>query len=222
MELGGTGEKPRDWIEVRAAVRGLDCVSQNCNYGSAKKFGQFATVNCRDSYGLFACGGIPLNLESPRRGETFATRKISRAGAAIKLGLRNNLYLGNMDAKRNWGYAPEYMEEMWRMLQADQPDDYMLATNETHTVQDFVEEASGHVRLDSEKYVKCAARYKRSAEVDLLIDDPAKAKKQLGWESKIRFKELVQIMVDADVASLQGLPVPEPLAPEYHLGKKQA
>jgi GDPmannose 4,6-dehydratase len=173
-------------------------------YGCAKMFGHWATVNYRESYDLFACSGILFNHESPRRGETFVTRKISRAVAAIKLGLQKDLYLGNMDAKRDWGYAPEYVEGMWRMLQADQPDDYILATNETHTVKEFVEEAFGHVGLEWEKFVKYDARYERPAEVDLLIGDPAKAKRELGWEPKVRFKELVQIMVDADVEMLEG------------------
>ena len=173
-------------------------------YGCAKMFGHWATVNYRESYDLFACSGILFNHESPRRGETFVTRKISRAVAAIKLGLQKDLYLGNMDAKRDWGYAPEYVEGMWRMLQADQPDDYILATNETHTVKEFVEEAFGHVGLEWDKYVKYDARYERPAEVDLLIGDPAKAKRDLGWEPKVRFKELVQIMVDADVEMLEG------------------
>jgi GDPmannose 4,6-dehydratase len=173
-------------------------------YGCAKVFGYWATVNYRESYGLFASNGILFNHESPRRGETFVTRKISRAVAAIKLGLQKELYLGNMDAKRDWGYAPEYVEGMWRMLQADQPDDYILATNETHTVKEFVEEAFGHAGLDWEKYVKYDARYERPAEVDLLIGDPAKAKRQLGWEPKVRFKELVHIMVDADLEMLEG------------------
>jgi len=173
-------------------------------YGCAKVFGYWATVNYRESYGLFASNGILFNHESPRRGETFVTRKISRAVAAIKLGLQKELYLGNMDAKRDWGYAPEYVEGMWRMLQADQPDDFVLATNETHTVKEFVEVAFGHVGLDWEKHIKYDARYERPAEVDLLIGDPAKAKKQLGWEPKVRFKELVQIMVDADVEMLEG------------------
>jgi GDPmannose 4,6-dehydratase len=173
-------------------------------YGCAKMFGHWATVNYRESYDLFACSGILFNHESPRRGETFVTRKISRAVAAIKLGLQKDLYLGNMDAKRDWGYAPEYVEGMWRMLQADQPDDYILATNETHTVKEFVEEAFGHVGLEWEKFVKYDARYERPAEVDLLIGDPAKAKRDLGWEPKVRFKELVQIMVDADVEMLEG------------------
>ena len=173
-------------------------------YGCAKVFGYWATVNYRESYGLFASNGILFNHESPRRGETFVTRKISRAVAAIKLGLQKELYLGNMDAKRDWGYAPEYVEGMWRMLQADQPDDYILATNETHTVKEFVEEAFAHAGLDWEKYVKYDARYERPAEVDLLIGDPAKAKRQLGWEPKVRFKELVHIMVDADLEMLEG------------------
>ena len=173
-------------------------------YGCAKVFGYWATVNYRESYGLFASNGILFNHESPRRGETFVTRKISRAVAAIKLGLQNELYLGNMEAKRDWGYAPEYVEGMWRMLQADQPDDYVLATNETHTVKEFVQEAFGHVGLEWEKYIKYDARYERPAEVELLIGDPAKAKRQLGWEPKVRFKELVQIMVDADLEMLEG------------------
>ena len=173
-------------------------------YGCAKVFGYWATVNYRESYGLFASNGILFNHESPRRGETFVTRKISRAVAAIKLGLQKDLYLGNMDAKRDWGYAPEYVEGMWRMLQADQPGDYVLATNETHTVKEFVQEAFGHVGLEWEKYVKYDARYERPAEVDLLIGDPAKAKRELGWEPKVRFKELVQIMVDADLEMLEG------------------
>ena len=173
-------------------------------YGCAKMFGHWATVNYRESYNLFACSGILFNHESPRRGETFVTRKISRAVAAIKLGLQKDIYLGNMDAKRDWGYAPEYVEGMWRMLQADQPDDFVLATNETHTVKEFVEVAFGHVGLDWKEFVKYDARYERPAEVDLLIGDPAKAKKQLGWEPKVRFKELVQIMVDADVEMLEG------------------
>lgn len=173
-------------------------------YGCAKVFSYWATVNYRESYGLFACNGILFNHESPRRGETFVTRKISRAVAAIKLGLQQDLYLGNLDAKRDWGYAPEFVEGMWRMLQADQPDDYVLATNETHTVQEFAEVAFAHVGLDWKKHVKYDKRYERPAEVDLLIGDPAKAKRQLGWEPKVRFPELVQIMVDADLEMLEG------------------
>ncbi len=174
-------------------------------YGCAKMFGYWATINYRESYDLFACNGILFNHESPRRGETFVTRKISRAVAMIKLGKQKDLYLGNREAKRDWGYAPEYVEGMWRMLQADQPDDYVLATNETYSVQQYVEEAFNCVGLDWAKYVKYDARYERPAEVELLIGDPAKAKEKLGWEPKVKFKELVKIMVDADMDKAQGI-----------------
>lgn len=172
-------------------------------YGVAKVFSYWATVNYRESYGLHASNGILFNHESPRRGETFVTRKITRAAAAIKLGLQEKLYLGNLDARRDWGYAPEYVEAQWMMLQQDQPDDYVIATNETHTVREFVETAFGHLGLEWQKYVEHDERYERPAEVELLIGDPAKAKRQLGWEPKVKFAELVQIMVDADLAALQ-------------------
>jgi GDPmannose 4,6-dehydratase len=172
-------------------------------YGCAKVFAYWATVNYRESYGMHASNGILFNHESPRRGETFVTRKITRAVAAIKVGKQKELYLGNMDAKRDWGYAPEYVEGMWRMVQEDASDDYVLATNETHTVREFVQEAFGHVGLDWEEFVKYDARYERPAEVDLLVGDPAKAKKQLGWEPKTKFRDLVRIMVDADLAELK-------------------
>jgi GDPmannose 4,6-dehydratase len=184
-------------------------------YGCAKVYSYWITVNYRESYGMHASNGILFNHESPRRGETFVTRKITRAAAHIKLGLQDKLFMGNLDAKRDWGYAPEYVEAMWLMLQQDNPDDYVCATNETHTVKEFVEHAFAHVGLDWEKHIKYDARYERPAEVDLLIGDPAKAKKQLGWEPKVRFPELVKIMVDADLASLQGLPVPDPMTPAY-------
>ena len=184
-------------------------------YGVAKVFGYWATVNFRESYGMHATNGILFNHESPRRGGTFVTRKITRAVAAIKLGKQKELILGNLDAKRDWGYAAEYVEAMWLMLQQDQGDDYVMATNEMHTVKEFLEEAFSHVDLDWKEFVKYDARYDRPAEVDLLIGDPAKAKKQLGWEPKVRFKELVKIMVNADVAEAQGLPVPDPLTPAY-------
>jgi GDPmannose 4,6-dehydratase len=171
-------------------------------YGVAKVFAYWATVNYRESYGIHASNGILFNHESPRRGETFVTRKITRAVAHIKRGLQQDLYLGNLDAKRDWGYAPEYVEGMWRMLQQDAGDDYVLATNETHTVQEFVEAAFSHAGLEWRKFVKHDPRYERPAEVDLLIGDPAKAKKQLGWEPKVRFNELVKIMVDADLKAL--------------------
>jgi GDPmannose 4,6-dehydratase len=169
-------------------------------YGTAKVFAYWATVNYRESYRLHASNGILFNHESPRRGETFVTRKITRAVARIKAGLDDHLYLGNLDARRDWGYAPEYVEGMWRILQTDQPDDYILATNETHSVKEFVEKAFAHLDLDWREYVRHDKRYERPAEVDLLIGNPAKAKKKLGWEAKVRFDELVRIMVDADMA----------------------
>jgi GDPmannose 4,6-dehydratase len=172
-------------------------------YGVSKVFAYWATVNYRESYDLFAANGILFNHESPRRGETFVTRKISRAVAYIKAGLQKKLYLGNLDAKRDWGYAPEYVEAMWMMLQQDKPDDYVIATGETHSVQEFCEEAFGHVDLDWKDYIELDKRYLRPAEVDILIGDPSKAKKQLGWQPKVKFKELVTIMVEADVKELQ-------------------
>jgi len=168
-------------------------------YGCAKMYAHWLTVNYRESYNLFACSGILFNHESPRRGETFVTRKITRAATRIKLGLQDKLYLGNLDAQRDWGYAKEYVEMMWLMLQQDRPDDYVIATNETHSVKEFVEEAFGCLDLDWRKYVEYDDRYERPAEVDLLIGNPDKAKKQLGWEPKVKFKELVKIMVDADL-----------------------
>jgi GDPmannose 4,6-dehydratase len=168
-------------------------------YGVAKVFSYWATVNYRESYRLHASNGILFNHESPRRGETFVTRKISRAVARIKLGAKEFLYLGNLEAKRDWGYAPEYVEGMWLMLQQDEPDDYVLATNETHSVQEFVEHAFAHVDLDWKEHVRYDNRYERPAEVDLLIGNPAKAKKQLSWEPKVYFPELVRILVEADL-----------------------
>jgi GDPmannose 4,6-dehydratase len=168
-------------------------------YGCAKMYAYWLTVNYRESYNLHASNGILFNHESPRRGETFVTRKITRAATRIKMGLQDELVMGNLDAKRDWGYAKEYVEMMWIMLQQDQSDDYVVATNETHTVKEFIEECFGLLGLDWQKHVKYDARYERPAEVDLLIGDPAKAKKQLGWEPKVRFKELVKIMTEADL-----------------------
>ncbi len=182
-------------------------------YGVAKVFSYFATVNYRESYGLQASNGILFNHESPRRGETFVTRKITRAVAAIKHGLQNELFLGNLEAKRDWGYAPEYVEGMWRILQQDEGNDFVLATGETHTVREFAETAFAHVDLDWKKYVKHDPRYERPAEVDLLIGDPSKAKKILGWEPKVRFHDLVRIMVDADIEILSRK------TPRAHLGQ---
>lgn len=171
-------------------------------YAVAKLYAHWITTNYRESYGMYACSGILFNHESPRRGETFVTRKITRAVARIKAGVQDKLYLGNIDSKRDWGYAKEYVEAMWLMLQQDEPDDYVIATNETHTIREFLEAAFSHVGLKWEDYVEIDQRYFRPAEVDLLIGDPAKAKKKLGWEPKTTFKELAELMVDADIAEL--------------------
>lgn len=172
-------------------------------YGCAKVFSYWITVNYRESYGLHISNGILFNHESPRRGETFVTRKITRAVAQIKAGLQEKLYLGNLEAKRDWGYAKEYVEAMWLMLQQDKGDDYVIATNETHSVREFLEAAFGHVGLDWEKYVAIDPRYHRPAEVDLLIGDYTKARHQLKWEPKTKFVDLVKLMVDADVELLR-------------------
>ncbi|HAF15873.1 MAG TPA: GDP-mannose 4,6-dehydratase [Blastocatellia bacterium] len=169
-------------------------------YGVAKVYAHWATVNYRESYDLFACCGILFNHESPRRGETFVTRKITRAVARIKAGLQENLYLGNLDAKRDWGYAREYVEAMWMMLQQDKAEDYVIATGETHSVEDFLTEAFSHVDLDWRDYVELDPKYLRPAEVDLLIGDASKASRELGWNAKVTFRELVRLMVDADVS----------------------
>ena len=170
----------------------------------AKLYGYWITVNYREAYGFHASNGILFNHEGPTRGETFVTRKITRAVAAIKQGLQKELFLGNLDAKRDWGYAPEYVEAMWQMLQRDSGDDFVIATGETHTVREFAETAFAHVDLDWKKFVKHDPRYERPAEVDLLIGNPAKAKKILGWEPKVRFRELAELMVDADMELLSG------------------
>ncbi len=172
-------------------------------YACAKVYAHWLTVNYRESYNLHASSGILFNHESPRRGETFVTRKITRAATRIKMGLQEKLYLGNLDAKRDWGYAKDYVDMMWLMLQQDKPDDYVVATNETHSVREFVEETFGLLGLDWEKHVQHDQRYERPAEVELLIGNPAKAHKILGWEPKVRFKELVKIMVDADLKLAQ-------------------
>ena len=168
-------------------------------YGCAKVYAYWITVNYRESYGLFACNGILFNHESPRRGETFVTRKITRAIAHIVTGLQDKLYLGNLDAKRDWGYAQEYVEAMWLMLQQAKPDDYVVATGETHSVREFLEAAFAHAGLDWRKYVEIDPNYYRPTEVDLLVGDASKAKKQLGWEPKTKFNDLVKLMVDADL-----------------------
>lgn len=171
-------------------------------YACAKVYSHWITKNYRESYGMFACSGILFNHESERRGPTFVTRKITRAVARIKAGLQEKVYLGNLDAKRDWGYAPDYVEAMWMMLQGKEPDDYVIATGETHSVREFLEEAFTIVGLDPWKYVEIDPKYFRPAEVDLLIGDASKAKEKLGWEPKVKFKELVKIMVEADIADL--------------------
>ena len=184
-------------------------------YAYAKAMAHYATINAREAYGLFACNGILFNHEEPgRRGEAFVTRKISRAVARIKLGLQEKLTLGNLEAKRDWGFAGDYVQAMWLMLQQDQPDDYVVATGETHSVREFCEEAFSLLGLDWQQYLKHDARYERPSEVDLLVGDPAKARRQFGWEPKVRFKELVKIMVEADLdlakreAQIANLPKP--------------
>jgi GDPmannose 4,6-dehydratase len=172
-------------------------------YGAAKVYSYWLTVNYRESYGMFACNGILFNHESPRRGETFVTRKITRAASRIKTDLERKLYLGNLDAKRDWGYAKEYAEAMWLMLQQEEADDYVVSTGETHSVLELLEEAFSYVGLDWNKYVEIDPRYYRPAEVDLLIGDPSKAKRKLGWEAKTKFKDLVRIMVDADMETAE-------------------
>jgi GDPmannose 4,6-dehydratase len=172
-------------------------------YAVAKVASYWATVNYREAYDLFAVNGILFNHESPRRGETFVTRKITRAVARISARLQDKLYLGNLEAKRDWGYAPDYVEAMWMMLQAEEPDDFVIATGETHSVRDAVEVAFARQGLDPDEHVEIDPQYYRPSEVDHLLGDASKAKDRLGWEPKVRFKELVELMVDADVAALE-------------------
>ena len=168
-------------------------------YGCAKLFSHWLTVNYRESYGIFACSGILFNHESPRRGQTFVTRKITCGIAEILAKKIEKIHLGNLDAKRDWGFAGDYVEAMWLMLQQPTPDDYVIATGETHSVREFLEEAFGIVGLDWQKYVEIDPKYFRPAEVDLLIGDSSKAKQKLGWEPKVKFKDLVKMMVEADI-----------------------
>lgn len=172
-------------------------------YGVAKVYGHYITVNYRESYDLFACSGILFNHESPRRGMEFVTRKVTDGAARIKLGLDKELRLGNLDAKRDWGFAADYVEAMWLMLQQDKPDDFVISTGQTHTVQRLVEVAFEHVGLDWKEFVQIDKKFKRPAEVDLLIGDSSKAKKMMGWEPKVSFEELIQMMVDADLKRYQ-------------------
>jgi GDPmannose 4,6-dehydratase len=172
-------------------------------YGAAKLYSYWVTRNYREGYGMFAVNGILFNHESPRRGETFVTRKITRAVARIKAGVQDSLFMGNLDAVRDWGYAPEYVEAMWRMLQADEPDDFVVATNTAYTVKDFLEFSFGHAGLDWQKFVKFDERYLRPTEVDALVGDFSKAQLKLGWTPRILTPRLAEIMVDADMAALE-------------------
>jgi GDP-mannose 4,6-dehydratase len=172
-------------------------------YACAKVYGHWQTVNYRESYGLFASNGILFNHESPRRGPTFVTRKITRAVARIVKGKQKEIYLGNLDSKRDWGYAKDYVRAMWLMLQHSEADDYVVATNETHSIREFLDIAFNHVNLDWQNYVKFDQRYLRPAEVDILIGDADKAKEKLGWEPSITFEELVKLMVDSDLKALE-------------------
>lgn len=172
-------------------------------YACAKAYAYHITVNYRESYGLFACNGILFNHESERRGETFVSRKITRAATRIKLGLQEKLYLGNLDARRDWGYARDYVEAMWMIMNAPEPDDFVVATGETHSVREFLEKTFSYLDLDWEKYVQIDPRYFRPAEVDMLLGDATKARRQLGWEPKVSFDQLVKLMTDYDLELAQ-------------------
>jgi len=168
-------------------------------YGCAKVYSFWQTVNYREAYGMYACNGILFNHESPRRGETFVTRKITRAATKIKLGLQDKLYLGNLDAKRDWGFAGDYVKAMWLMLQQDEPEDFVIATGKTYSVREFLDEVFGYLDLDWQKYVEIDPRYFRPSEVELLLGDPTKAKEKLGWEPEVDLKDLARMMVDSDM-----------------------
>jgi GDPmannose 4,6-dehydratase len=176
-------------------------------YACAKVYAHWQTVNYRESYDLFACNGILFNHESPRRGETFVTRKITRAIAQIVAGKQKKLFMGNLESKRDWGYAKDYVRAMWLMLQQEAPDDYVVATGETHAISEFLDLAFGYVNLDWHEYVEFDSRYLRPAEVDLLIGDPAKVKQKLGWEPSVTFEQLVYLMVEADLKALGLVPL---------------
>jgi GDPmannose 4,6-dehydratase len=173
-------------------------------YGCAKAYGFWQTVNYREAYELFACNGILFNHESPRRGETFVTRKITRAATRIKLGLQAKVYLGNLEARRDWGFAGDYVEAMYVMLQQDEADDYVISTGQNHSVKEFVEEVFSYLELDWQEYVEIDPRYYRPTEVDTLLGDASKAKRELGWEPKVSFKELARMMTDADMKLAEG------------------
>jgi GDPmannose 4,6-dehydratase len=205
------GVKPRFYQASSSEMYGSTPPPQNeespfhprSPYAVAKVMAYWMTVNYRESYGMFAVNGILFNHEAGRRGETFVTRKITRALARIQAGLQEKLYLGNLDAQRDWGYAPDYTDAMWRMLQADEPEDYVIATGEMHSVRDFLDEAAEHLGVDWQQHVETDPRYFRPAEVDALCGDATKAREKLGWEPTVTFKDLVRIMVDADVKQLE-------------------
>jgi GDPmannose 4,6-dehydratase len=209
--LRASGSQARFYQASSSEMFGASPPPQNENtpfhprspYGVAKMFAFWTTVNYREAYGIFASNGILNNHESPRRGETFVTRKISRAVARIKAGIQDKLYLGNLDARRDWGYAPEYVEAMWLMLQQDEPDDFVIATGKSHTIREFAQLAFAHVDLDWEEHVRVDPRYFRPAEVNYLCGDASKAKRMLGWEPRTSLPELVRIMVEADVQLLE-------------------
>jgi GDPmannose 4,6-dehydratase len=171
-------------------------------YAAAKVYAHWVAANYREAYGMFVCNGILFNHESPRRGGTFVTRKITKAAAAIKAGVQEKLYLGNLEARRDWGFAGDYVEAMWMMMQHERPDDYVIATGETHSVKEFLAETFGYLGMDWQKHVEIDPRYFRPTEVDLLLGDPSKARRTLGWAPKVTFKQLVRMMTDADVAHL--------------------
>jgi GDPmannose 4,6-dehydratase len=220
-----TGLKTRFYQASSSEVFGASPPPQNettpfhprSPYGCAKAYAHWITVNYRESYGLFACNGILFNHESPRRGETFVSRKITRAVAHIKFGLQDKLYLGNLEARRDWGYAPDYVEAMWLMLQQDAPDDYVIGTGQSHSVRDFAELAFECAGLDWRRHVEIDPRYYRPAEVDHLLADSAKAHSKLGWRNTVTFEQLVRLMVEADMAALAarkaGVLTPASLAP---------
>jgi GDPmannose 4,6-dehydratase len=209
--LRASGSQARFYQASSSEMFGASPPPQNENtpfhprspYGVAKMFAFWTTVNYREAYGIFASNGILHNHESPRRGETFVTRKITRAVARIKAGIQDKLYLGNLDARRDWGYAPEYVEAMWLMLQQDEPDDFVIATGKSHTIREFAQLAFAHVDLDWEEHVRVDPRYFRPAEVNYLCGDASKAKRMLGWEPRTTLPELVRIMVEADVQLLE-------------------
>ena len=210
MQSGAAGYKARFYQASSSEMYGGATPPQNemtpfdprSPYAAAKAYAYWMTRNYREAYKLFACNGILFNHESPRRGETFVTRKITRAVAAIMSGKQDYLYLGNLDSRRDWGYAPEYVEAMWMMLQHDQPDDFVIGTGEAHTVREFLDEAFGYVGLDWHSYVKIDPRYFRPTEVDYLLADASRAEKELNWRPKICFRDLVRIMIDADLEKM--------------------